>query len=115
MQETIRSKGMNLAIALLLFAAGMHASATHSDDAPMEVPSEISPVGPEPVFDPDRALKLSPSDTENALHITLSEVRAPQESAPARKGGAARGRVPSRDARGIPERSDSADRVGRAW
>ena len=78
MGKTIRIQGMILAVALL-GASGMNASA-HSDDAGMEVSGETSPIVPETVSDADRALRLNPSDTTNALHITLPPAHAPQQS-----------------------------------
>ena len=78
MGKTIRIQGMILAVALL-GASGMNAFA-HSDDAGMEVSGETSPIVPETVSDADRALRLNPSDTTNALHITLPPARAPQQS-----------------------------------
>ena len=78
MGKTIRIQGMILAVALL-GASGMNASA-HSDGADTEVPGETSPIVPETVVAADRALRSSPSDTANALHITLPPAHAPQQS-----------------------------------
>ena len=81
MGKTIRIQGMILAVALL-GASGMNASAHSGDagDAGMEVSGETSPIVPETVSDADRALRLNPSDTTNALHITLPPAHAPQQS-----------------------------------
>ena len=80
MNETSRIRGTILAVALVLGAGGMNESAAHSDGTDLAVPGETSPPGPEPAFDANRALKLSPSDTTNALHITLPEAPAPRKS-----------------------------------
>ena len=71
-----------LVTVLLLIAGGAKESATDSDETGPVVPGETSPLEPEPAFNPNQALKLSPSDTGNALHITLPEAPASRQSSP---------------------------------
>ena len=79
MDSTGRIRGMMLAAALLPGAGCMNESGTHADGTVVSVPGETSPPGPEPEPDADRALRSDPSDTVNALHITLPEAREPDK------------------------------------
>ena len=79
MHEKSRCQGMILATTLLLVTSGMNALASDSDEAPLVVPGDTNPSETEPVFDENRMLKMSPSDTESALHIILPETSVPKK------------------------------------